>query len=646
MSDVSGTSSAPSGMTGAGGGSTIRITGMQSGLDVDSIVKKLMAVEQTKVDKVNQDKQFIQWKQEAYQDIIKDIKDLQNTYFNVANSSTYMLSSNSYSAYSINYGNSNVLTCTAAAGTATGNYQVDIDSLAKSASIESSSLNSQVKVSDVNDWEGKTVKFSISGKETSINIPSNVTDIYDLASQINNQITGNDTLRGNLTASVVSDGTNSYLKFNAAATSNIILSSTQDASFPSDLNILKGGSIYTPSSTTTLAQLGYTGTSTTLDLSYNGVKADPPITLSGSSTLGDLIKAVNTSTSGNVTASIDGLTGKLVLQTKSTGSTSNLTINGDNSLLKSLGLVSDSTTTSISKIGQDAKVSITQPGGAKTTITNANNIFTLNGVNYNLNTTGSTSVTVASDTDKVFNMIKGFIDKYNSIVDKIQTKLTEKKDYDYKPLTDSQRSSMSASQITAWETKAKQGILKNDNNLSSMLQQMRSTFFQSVNGVGLTFGRTTLGLDTSDEVSDGGKIVFAADGENTLKAALRDHPDDVMKLFTQTSSSTDSKTKYNEEGIFQRLNDILVNNVGIAGTSLNSAVLTKYANYQDDYSMAGISGTNTLPDQLYQKTQLIKTMTDALNDKQEAYYQKFSKLETAMTQLNSQSSWLSQMMGG
>ena len=80
MSDVSSTSSTPSGMTGAGGGSMIRITGMASGLDVDGMVKKMMAGEQTKLDKANQDQQTIQWKQDAYQDIIKEIKDLQSSF--------------------------------------------------------------------------------------------------------------------------------------------------------------------------------------------------------------------------------------------------------------------------------------------------------------------------------------------------------------------------------------------------------------------------------------------------------------------------------------------------------------------------------------------------------------------------------------
>ena len=88
MSDISSTTSTPSGMTGAGGGNMLRITGMASGLDVDAMVKKMMAAEQTKIDKAKQAQQTVQWKQDAYQDIINNIKDIQNTYFNSLNPST------------------------------------------------------------------------------------------------------------------------------------------------------------------------------------------------------------------------------------------------------------------------------------------------------------------------------------------------------------------------------------------------------------------------------------------------------------------------------------------------------------------------------------------------------------------------------
>lgn len=43
---------------------------------------------------------------------------------------------------------------------------------------------------------------------------------------------------------------------------------------------------------------------------------------------------------------------------------------------------------------------------------------------------------------------------------------------------------------------------------------------------------------------------------------------------------------------------------------------------------------------------LIDSLNDKLEDEIEKYYNKFSKLETYISNMNSQSSWLSQQFGG
>ena len=56
------------------------------------------------------------------------------------------------------------------------------------------------------------------------------------------------------------------------------------------------------------------------------------------------------------------------------------------------------------------------------------------------------------------------------------------------------------------------------------------------------------------------------------------------------------------------MDSILRNYVGAPGTTLNSSILTKYANKQNDYSFTGTSGSNNLPDQIYRKDSLIKKL--------------------------------------
>jgi flagellar hook-associated protein 2 len=551
MSDISSTtSSTPSGMTGAGGGSMIRITGMASGLDVDAIVKKMMVAEQTKIDKAKQDQQTVQWKQDAYQDIIKDIKDLQNTYFNSLDSSTNILSSSNYAGFDSSVADSTMAAITTGVGSKTGTYTL------------------------------------------------NFTD-------------------GNLASTASIIGTNN------------IVSSTGDASLSSNMK-----------------DLGLTAASDTFSITYNGTTKS--ITIKNTDKLSDVINNITNATSGAVTASFSQLTGKFTIETANTGDSQRISISGSSDTGKVINTLGLNSGDGIN--GKDAIVYITPPGGVATKVIRPSNNFTIDGISYNLQnavgTDGSKSTTfsITQDTQKVYDKIKEFLDKYNDIVDKIQTKLGEKKDYDYKPLTDSQKSSMSASEISSWEDKAKQGILKNDENLENLLSSMRSAFTTAVSNTGLSFGKygsNSIGLDTSDDVTEGGKITIV--DQQKFKAAIAQHGDQILKLFTNVSSSEDKTTQFNENGIFQRLNSIFVDNVGYTGTTLNSAILTKYANYQDNYSIYGGVGNNTLPDQLYQQTQLLKNLNTEFSDKQEKYYQQFSALETALTQMNSQQSMLSSL---
>ena len=132
---------------------------------------------------------------------------------------------------------------------------------------------------------------------------------------------------------------------------------------------------------------------------------------------------------------------------------------------------------------------------------------------------------------------------------------------------------MTEKEIEKWEEKAKQGLLKGDTYLDTMLSKMRAAFFDPVkrnfsdnpydtNNIGIRL--TDIGLSTSSDISQRGKIII---DEAKLKEALKNNPDKVAELFTKRStsqpsyradmSSTDRNQRYQELGIFQRINDIL-----------------------------------------------------------------------------------------
>ncbi|MGE5628625.1 MAG: flagellar filament capping protein FliD [Solirubrobacterales bacterium] len=555
MSSVSTTTS---GTTGAGGGNMIRLTGMATGLDVDAMVEKMMAAEQTRLDKAMQQQQLIQWKQEAYQDIIKDIKGLQSSFFDSANSINNILSSTNYTPFTVSgVGtaaiDTSVATFTPGLGAQTGVYKVVVNQLASGAGISN----------------------ALSGRSLSTKL--------------------------------------------------------------TDINAGLSGSV-------------------TLNLNANGAASDTTVTLdnsSGTKTLGDLVNAINSQAGGSVKASFSELTGKFNLNTIATGTATSLSITSESAGVSDiLGGVATYNN------GKNADITITPPGGAAVTLNDANgnakttNNFTIDGMSYNLSSLGTATVTVGQDTQKVYDKIKNFIDKYNAIVDKIQTELSEKTNKDYKPLTDAQKKSMSDAQITAWESKAKQGILRNDNNLQKMLNDLKSSFTTAVSNTGLSigsYGSSTFGIDAGIDYKNPAHVYIV--DETKLKDAIATNTDQILKIFTNVSTTEDtspynsSNNKFKEDGIFTRISSILQTNVGFTNTTLNNAILTTYANKQNDYSLTGSASQNTLPDQIYNQQLAVNKLTLALSEKREKYYLQFSRLETAMNSLNSQQASLSSMLG-
>lgn len=303
---------------------------------------------------------------------------------------------------------------------------------------------------------------------------------------------------------------------------------------------------------------------------------------------------------------------------------------------------------SFSDQGSNATATITDPKGNSSTVNKTTNTFTIDGVTYNLlandTSINGVSITLTSNSQKTFDKIKAFIDKYNETIDGIREKILEKKQYDYKPLTDEQKKDMKEDDIKSWEDKAKQGLLGGDSMLQNMLNSMRRTFFDSVNGAGISL--KDIGISTDSDYTKGGKIII---DEAKLKSAIQNNGDKVSRIFSQTSKiyyDPDHKTdsgRYNEVGIFQRINDILKDYTRTTrDSSGRKGLLIEKAGIVGDLSEFENMITKNLNDN-YDKR--IKDLTSQLAEKENNYYQQFSKLETAMQQLNQQSSWLTQQLG-
>ncbi len=54
----------------------MRISGLASGIDTEEMIQSMMRAERVKVDRVEQDKQILLWRQEMYNDINKAFANL------------------------------------------------------------------------------------------------------------------------------------------------------------------------------------------------------------------------------------------------------------------------------------------------------------------------------------------------------------------------------------------------------------------------------------------------------------------------------------------------------------------------------------------------------------------------------------------
>ncbi|MCB2294287.1 flagellar filament capping protein FliD [Clostridium algoriphilum] len=646
----------------------LRISGMASGIDTDAVVKSMVSNYQAKIDKANGAKQTLQWQQEGYREIIKGIKGLQD-YFDPL-STKYMLSGKSFNINTAASDNSSIVSATSGSTAKSGTYKVNVSKLAEQAKIEGDSNNSLVTVTDLSKWKiGEKLDFGVING--SIILSETSSSMSDLVVDINKQIANSSSLNGKISASYINDGTTTnYIKFTKATSTadDIVLSSTgattisDITSFASDLTINSG-----ISSSSLLNSLGFANGPIDFKLINGTTSSDVKLTVDASSTVQDLMDQVNSVTGGEIAMNVDDTTGKISFQSKKYGSISSIKItdvSASNNVISKFNILTTTNT------GKDAIVAITAPGQSlATTTTQSSNKFTTNGVDYNLVSTGIANLTVSSNSDTVVTNMKKFVEDYNTIISTINTKLTEKKDKDYAPLTDEQRTSMSETQITTWETKAKVGILRKDDYLSSLLTQLRGTLYSPVyssydstsTGTGKvslsfgSFGTGSIGIETSEDVTDGGKLVIK--DEVKLKNAIENNMDDFKKLFIGTSSSDLDTNKayigskqYNEDGIFKRMDNIMRDYVaspglGKDGTYTLSGYMNIFINKQYDFSSSGSAGKNTLPDQVYSKTLSVTKFQTQLANAQTRYYAKFTALEKAMSTLNSQQSALTSMLG-
>lgn len=630
----------------------MRMTGLVSGMDTESMVKELVSASSEKVNKIKQKKQDLEWKKEIWSGLNTKIYNFYKTQL-----SAFKTVSN-YRAKKATVSDETKVTIKAGAGATNGTHTVSVEQTASSAYLTGDNIKTygksytgyndaglSTKFEDMTDADGnslnlkgQTILFSEGTETIKFVLGGEGEDGVASLSELNEKLAANENFKG-LSASI-KDG---KLTFgNATATTN-------------DSGDLVGTTFFVDAQA-----LGLSGAISYDKDSENGNALSADFTakvkyeftsedISGSTKLADLGISVGTSFSVNgkdfvvddkstiddfttalstmgVSASFDAAQGRFYINASKTGAANDFNVtSSDPNALDILGLGSEAT-----KI--DARDAIIYYNNVK--YTSDSNTMTINGMTITAKAKTDTAVNieVSADTDSAYNTIKNFVKAYNDLIDEMN-KYYNEKDSGYDALTDDEKSKLSDTQIEKWEEKAKQGLLRRDDTLQTLLSAMRTNLNKGVtvtlaDGTTKTMTLASIGIVTGD-YSENGKLHILGDEDD------------------EEYASQDNKLRAALES-----NDNIVSQI-IGGTKDNPGVGSQMYTYLQK-SMSRIEGTRssrtfyndkTMDSELDDYEDEISKWEDKLQDLEDKYYNQFSKMETAMAKLQSQQSYLSSLFG-
>ena len=567
----------------------MRVSGINSGLDTDSIVQELVSAYNTKTEKYQKEQTKLSWKQEIW-------KGLNTKVYSLYNNVGKLRFSSAYSTKKTTSSDTTKATVSASSNAVNGTQKLHVLATAQSGYLTGGKLSLREEVTDADGTtklqdvkgtvkaETKLSEIGFTGDEASLNI--NTTD------EDGNAVTKTVSLTKD---STIQDVVNA-LKDNGL---NASFDANNGRIFVSSKSTGKAADVSLTSATTKLVEKK--------DADGNVIKDSDGNPEMESVELSDEEKAAS------------------------------------KKLIGLLGLDTDSSNTygdKAAKIdGRDAVISL---NGVK--YTNTTNDFAINGLNISVNgvtddvldpdnydvsnLNGSTAISINTTTDSqgIYDTVKDFLTEYNNIINEITKLYNADSAGSYEPLTDDEKDKMSDTEIEKWETKIKDSLLRRDNSLSSVMNAMMTSMSQAIeiNGKSYSlssFGIQTLGfLNAAENEQNAYHINGDEDDENTsgnqdkLMAAITSDPDTVIEFMKQLSTN-----------LYKAIDDQMQSN----------DLRSRYKIYND----------KEMDKQYNSLTKTIKEWEQKVSDKEDYYYKQFSNMETALAKLQSQTSSISSMLG-
>lgn len=567
----------------------MRVSGINSGLDTDSIVQELVSAYNTKTEKYQKEQTKLSWKQEIW-------KGLNTKVYSLYNNVGKLRFSSAYSTKKTTSSDTTKATVSASSNAVNGTQKLHVLATAQSGYLTGGKLSLREEVTDADGTtklqdvkgavkaETKLSELGFTGDEASLNI--NTTD------EDGNAVTKTVSLTKD---STIQDVVNA-LKDNGL---NASFDANNGRIFVSSKNTGKAADFSLSSATTKLVEKKDADGNVIKD--SNGKPEMESVTLSGEEQVASKkligllgLDTDSSNTYGNKAAKIDGRDAVIALNgVKYTNTTNDFAINGLNISVNGVtDDVADPDSTDLSSLNDSTAISI--------------------------NTT--------TDSQGIYDTVKDFLTEYNNIINEITKLYNADSAGSYEPLTDDEKDKMSDTEIEKWETKIKDSLLRRDSSLSSVMNTMMTSMSQpiEINGKSYSlssFGIQALGyLNAAENEQNAYHIDGDEDDENTsgnqdkLMAAITSDPDTVIEFMKQLSTN-----------LYKSIDDQMQSN----------DLRSRYKIYND----------KEMDKQYRNLTKTIKEWESKVSDKEDYYYKQFSNMETALAKLQSQTSSISSMLG-
>ena len=567
----------------------MRVSGINSGLDTDSIVQELVSAYNTKTEKYQKEQTKLSWKQEIW-------KGLNTKVYSLYNNVGKLRFSSAYSTKKTTSSDTTKATVSASSNAVNGTQKLHVLATAQSGYLTGGKLSLREEVTDADGTtklqdvkgavkaETKLSELGFTGDEASLNI--NTTD------EDGNAVTKTVSLTK---GSTIQDVVNA-LKDNGL---NASFDANNGRIFVSSKNTGKAADFSLSSATTKLVEKKDADGNVIKD--SNGKPEMESVTLSGEEQVASKkligllgLDTDSSNTYGNKAAKIDGRDAVIALNgVKYTNTTNDFAINGLNISVNGVtDDVADPDSTDLSSLNDSTAISI--------------------------NTT--------TDSQGIYDTVKDFLTEYNNIINEITKLYNADSAGSYEPLTDDEKDKMSDTEIEKWETKIKDSLLRRDSSLSSVMNTMMTSMSQPIEINGKSYSLSSFGIQTlrylnaAENEQNAYHIDGDEDDENTsgnqdkLMAAITSDPDTVIEFMKQLSTN-----------LYKSIDDQMQSN----------DLRSRYKIYND----------KEMDKQYKNLTKTIKEWESKVSDKEDYYYKKFSNMETALAKLQSQTSSISSMLG-